>query len=338
MAITAITAIRATPHRLVVSFTEDNKAGVLYSWDILPAYVAMYNATYGSGAANQPFYQYLSMAHVAQADARTQFNRWYDVILTPKSGTAAPGTSVETRCGFVTYAAPIAEELITVSADAALAADGARVLSAGATAGTVPDVPRGLTFRITIATNPVTAGIARVVGVDASGTTVTEDVNLVTAVSITRYSTRGYASVTSITVIGLTGAGGAGDNLSVGVSSALGLPGCSDPVPASYSGIWTAVAADVDSIPVREAVAGYAATRGLVTPTTVPDGSRVFWFSYTYTLQPNGTTALPTILFDQNIAGAAVGNFRLEMTANKQAIADTAEYILDICFRHSVPL
>ena len=199
---------------------------------------------------------------------------------------ATATNNAETRTGQVVYAAPIAAELITISADAALAADGARVLTAGAIAETAPDVPRCLAVRVTIAVNAVTAGVLRIVGDDASGAARTEDVSLVTAISATINSTRAYSVVASATVVGLVGAGGAGDNLSVGVAAALGLPAVASHTCSAFAGILTAVAANVAGNPTREAVAGYDAANGTVTPTTAPDAARVFTFVYAYSITP----------------------------------------------------
>lgn len=203
------------------------------------------------------------------------------------AGTGATGgttatNAAEFRTGQVVYACPIAEELITVSADAPLNADGARVLTAGVTALTIPDVPRCLAIRATIAVNPITAGVARVVGKDASYKNVTEDVSLVTAVSATFRTTKAYSEITSITIVGLVGGGGAGDNLSVGQAVGFGLPAHGSLTASMFSGIVTSVAADVDSVPAREAVAGYDAANGWVAPTTAPDGTKVYWLLYTY--------------------------------------------------------
>jgi hypothetical protein len=93
-------------------------------------------------------------------------------------------------------------------------------------------------------------------------------------------------------VTGLVGAAGAGDNISIGQSPRLLLP---VPVGAtSIAGVFTSVADDVDSVPAREAVAGYGAT-GMVSPTTAPNGARVYWFGYRYELANDHTAGAVTI-------------------------------------------
>jgi hypothetical protein len=190
--------------------------------------------------------------------------------------TAIPlATSTETTFSRqVYYVNPIAEELITIAADA-LCANGVVVLTAAQ-----PDYPRCLALRITIAVNPITAGIATVVGVGPSGEAISEAVSLIAAISKTVYTDHAFATVTSITVSGKVGGAGAGDNLSVGVSSKLGLPASVSPAPTS----WAVHKANVAN--ANEAVGTVDADYGTIDPTTPPDATADFSFFYTYTVNP----------------------------------------------------
>lgn len=189
---------------------------------------------------------------------------------------ATAGTNVaEQRCGHVKYAAPIAAELITIKADAAVA-DGAIVVAAQ------PDFPRKLQVRITDANSSISAGTLTLVGVGPSGEAVTEEVAL-TGGTATKTTTYAYATVTSGTVAGLAGNEGA-DNLSIGVAAALGLPGCKTPASSAFA----VYKADVEN--ANEAVGTVDATAGTIVPTTAPNGARVFDFWYTYSVTPTQNT------------------------------------------------
>lgn len=206
---------------------------------------------------------------------------------TAADGTAASGATAgtnvaEERSGTIHYVMPIAEELVTIKADA-LCVDGAIVVAGQP--GT-----RGLALRITIAANPITAGNITLVGVGPSGEAISEVKSLITNVSVTLYTNHAFAKVTSGTVAGLVGGGGAGDNLSIGVSTKLGLVGCKVPAPTAWAVHKTTVAASTILGPVDEAVAGVDATYGTVSPTTAPNGAKCFDFYYTYTVTPTQNT------------------------------------------------
>ncbi len=177
-----------------------------------------------------------------------------------------PATTI---CGMTRFLNPIAEEYVSIVADV-LCADGAQIIAAQ------PDYPRALAINITIATNPITGGIATVVGVGASGEAVSEDVDITSAVTTIYHTDAAFSTVTSITVSGLAGGAGAGDNIGVGVDSKLGLPGSKSPVSGNFV-VYKTVVNDAD-----EAVAGVDATNGTVDPTTAPSGAADFQFYYTF--------------------------------------------------------
>lgn len=174
-------------------------------------------------------------------------------------------------CGVARFLNPIAEEYISVVADV-LAADGAQIIAGQ------PDYPRCLALNITIATNPITGGTATATGIGASGEAVVEAVDITSAVSQVLYTDAAFAQVTDITIAGLTGGAGAGDNIGVGVASRLGLPGSLNPTSSNFA-VYKTVVDDAD-----EAVAGVQAAFGTVDPTTAPDGAHDYQFHYTYRL------------------------------------------------------
>lgn len=51
---------------------------------------------------------------------------------------------------------------------------------------------------------------------------------------------------------------------------------------------------------------------------------------------PAGATAAPVPTLDPNVNGAAVGNFRLDIGVVKAANGDTAVFVVEIAFRHSI--
>ena len=204
----------------------------------------------------------------------------------PTGAAAQTATNAAEVCsGHVYYDAPIVAELITISADAALSADGARTIL------TSPGIPRGLAVRVTIdTTHAVTAGALNVVGIGPSGEAVTEAISLITAVSATVNSNNAFAKVTSATVAGLVQTGGAGnDSLSIGVSAKMGLVGNKTPA----SGTWVLFKTSVDA--VDETVAGLDATYGTVSPTSAANASRKFKFFYNYSVTPTQNSHTHTL-------------------------------------------
>ena len=53
---------------------------------------------------------------------------------------------------------------------------------------------------------------------------------------------------------------------------------------------------------------------------------------------PAGATGAPQVTLDPNISGALAGNFRLDIGCSKAADADTATFIVELSFRHSITL
>lgn len=83
-----------------------------------------------------------------------------------------------------------------------------------------PDVPRNITIAITDADVSITAFQITVAGVDGKGNSVSEVFNF--AGGLTQTGNIAFATITSVTVDSITGAG-AGDVLDVGIGSKLGL-------------------------------------------------------------------------------------------------------------------
>lgn len=242
------------------------------------------------GTANKGLEFYISTAPAAMGTNTVAFTL-VDTLVTLTDPTHAHGgttgsttatDTAEVRTGTAVFEAPIAAELITIAADAACA-DGAVILTAGAIAKTAPDYPRGLALRVTIAVNPITAGAATVLG-KMDGRAVTEEVSLITAVSATIDTVKAYSEITSITVHDLVGGGGAGDNLSVGVSALLGLPASGTFSAGAFTGIAEYNSAGVAAALARVAVGTVSAANGTWSPTNAPNAARCHRLDYTYSV------------------------------------------------------
>lgn len=167
----------------------------------------------------------------------------------------------------VMFSKPIAAELISIFADATMAA-GALALIANK-----PNVPCKLQVRLTCI-GGISAGVVTLVGVGADGAALTQAIPL-TGVTRTVVTTDAYATLTSATITAMAG-NVAGDHISIGCSGALGLP-----IPAGATGV-SVHKATVDY--VDEAVGTVDATARTVTPTTAANGTREFEFWYKYTV------------------------------------------------------
>jgi len=86
-----------------------------------------------------------------------------------------------------------------------------------------PDIPRNITIAVTDTTPSITAGTVTATGQDPSGVTVTEVLDLSSALTLT--GTKIFAKVTSVVAAGVTVLGGSGDEtIIVGVGAVIGLP------------------------------------------------------------------------------------------------------------------
>jgi len=96
-------------------------------------------------------------------------------------------------------------------------ADGALVIAAQ------PDVPRNVTATLTDADNSV-SGVLTIVGKDCRGRTITEVQTVVLGVGKAFVGTKIFASITSITITGTSGATPSTDVVTVGVGDVIGTP------------------------------------------------------------------------------------------------------------------
>jgi hypothetical protein len=96
-------------------------------------------------------------------------------------------------------------------------ADGALVIAAQ------PDVPRNVTATLTDADNSV-SGVLTIVGKDIRGRTITEVQTVVLGVGKAFVGTKIFASITSITITGTSGATPSTDVVTVGVGDVIGTP------------------------------------------------------------------------------------------------------------------
>lgn len=167
--------------------------------------------------------------------------------------------------------APIAAELVSIKA-AATPANGAVTIAAQ------PDFPRKLQVRIVIGTTTttaITAGNLAIVGIDASGNAISENVSLIQNASATVKIANAYAHVTSATVSGYAAAGsGTGNTLGIGVAADLGLP-----LPVGFVDlvVYKSNVGNAD-----EAVGTVDATAGTISPTSAPNASRNYDFYYSF--------------------------------------------------------
>lgn len=179
----------------------------------------------------------------------------------------------EFKCGSVYIPNPIAAELITLAADQALVNSTPITKTAAAIAGTAPDFPRKIQVRITDGDASISAGSITLVGTAWDGSVITEVIDISAGGTATHISTKVYATLTSATPGVLTGLG-AGDNVSIGVGAALGLP-----IPIGATNV--AVRKTCVDL-VNETVAGVDATAFSVSPTTAPDAAKDYLFYFIY--------------------------------------------------------
>jgi hypothetical protein len=86
-----------------------------------------------------------------------------------------------------------------------------------------PDVPRNITATLTDADDSVT-GVLTIVGTDIRGRAVTEVMTVTLGVGKAFVGTKIFASVTSCTISGTSGAEAAVDTVTVGVGDVIGTP------------------------------------------------------------------------------------------------------------------
>ena len=176
------------------------------------------------------------------------------------------------------------DAMIAKSANAAAAtlyAD-ASITNGNKVVAAQPDVPRKLLVFITDANSSITAGTVTLTGLDATGATVREVIDISNGGTKTYKTANAFAVLSTLVVAGLVGNAGA-DHLAVGVDSALGLP-----IPAgavvTVSKEAVVAAPTVSPLPVDETVGTVDQVARSVDPTTAPDGTKGlhFWFGWTW--------------------------------------------------------
>lgn len=241
-----------------------------------------------TGASNVQIVGQVSIDAVAGAiafDLQSQATSIWGTDSLQGTTSATAGTDVaEARSGQTVCSAPIVQSAnaaaCTIVTDV-LAANGAQTIAAQ------PGTPRKLLLFITDANASISAGTLDIVGVDPSGTARTESIAL-TGGTASKTSTWAYATLTSATVTGLAGQG-AGDNIALGVSNALGLVGCKTPASSAFA-VFKVV---VDG--ANDVVGTVDATAGTLTPTTAPNGSRVFLIFCTFAVTTTQNTHTHTL-------------------------------------------
>lgn len=134
-----------------------------------------------------------------------------------------------------------------------------------------PDVPRNVKLTITDGNASISAYSITVAGKAADGTTITE--NFTFADGLTPAGSKVFASITSVTIDSIVG-DGAGDTLDMGFGSKLGVP-----VMYGATGL---VVTNLQVDGTVEAASATDTTNNSFTPTTAPNGTKIFrvWFGY----------------------------------------------------------
>ena len=209
------------------------------------------------------------------------------------TGTTAASTATVTAMVFadsVHYEAPITADLVAIVDTLDPIADGALTIIANSL-----DFPRKLQVRIVDANASISAGVVTLVGVGVRGQALSQAIPL-TGGTQTVVTTDAFASLTSATVTALAGAA-AGDTISIGPGTALGLPGTKTPT----AGTFAVHKSNVTN--VNETVGTVDATAGTIIPTSVPNGTRTYDFWYTYTATPTQASHTHTITTDSEVTG-----------------------------------
>lgn len=306
MAVLSITTLHYSPYRLVVAVDEDDKASAPFTWDVLATYVA------AGGSTSAAFYTYLTTAFTNQAAARTKFRQNYDPICSPLTAIGSGAGSGDTL-------------LANQTNYGALAAAGTNYVAqfaAGAPIDSIGPFTNLLPFRVPQivlgggGANPV---IYTLTGTDFKGLPQTRTI---TATGPGTYvGDRAFSTITRLQ--SNVNPGGTTD-LQTGPGFGTGWAFADTTVIVGVNG-----AAEVPT-----AVNGAS---GTVIPASAPNGARIFTVQGKLQHSHSYNTVAPQLVIDQNVSAPNVaGNFRLTLTANKAVITDTATWILDVVFRHSV--
>jgi hypothetical protein len=160
-------------------------------------------------------------------------------------------------------------------------------LSAGPTTLTIaaqPDVPRQLAVLLNM-TGTLTAGSLGLTYTANDGTTQTDIFNFAgTVTSATQYTSKGVEHLTSGTIYA-SAAGGSAQVIQIGTNNVLALP-----LDTSFTSLSVTKETKITptagtlglSVPADETVGTLVVASGLITPTTVPDGTHGLSFGYSY--------------------------------------------------------
>lgn len=188
------------------------------------------------------------------------------------AGTVATNDAVP-MVGTANYFNPVAAE--ATAGAATLVAD-VVVTDVALTIAAQPTVPVRLNIMITDGDSSISAGTLAIVGLDAAGQSITENVVL-TGGTATKTTSKAFGHITSATVSGLAGNTGA-DKVAIGMSAQFGVP-----LPTGFSAF---AAAYIYCNGVKEAIAAQDATYGIVGPTTAPNGTHDYYLVYKYAMTP----------------------------------------------------
>lgn len=134
-----------------------------------------------------------------------------------------------------------------------------------------PDKPRNVKLTITDGNTSILTYSITVAGKAIDGTTISETFTF--ADGLTPAGSKVFASITSVTINSITG-DGAGDTLDMGYGSKLG-------VPVPY-GAQSLVITNLSVDGVADAVSATDQTNNSFTPTTAPNGTKIFAAAFGY--------------------------------------------------------
>jgi len=204
---------------------------------------------------------------------RTTSSGTASITMSGNTAATTATNSAMAKVGTANYFNPVAAE---ATAGAATLVLDVVVSDVALTIAAQPTVPVRLNIMITDADSSISAGTLAIVGLDAAGQSITENV-LLTGGTATKTTSNAFGHITSATVSGLAGNTGS-DKVAIGMSAQFGVP-----LPTGFSSF---VAAYLYCNGVKEAIAAQDATYGIIGPTTAPNGTNDYYLVYKYAMTP----------------------------------------------------
>lgn len=191
--------------------------------------------------------------------------------------------AVPRRAQYTTPGAPVAQGTAVIGASVSL-------VTGNTVSLTQPDMARQAVVVVNVgggSTNTLTAGIVSLNYVANDSTTQIDNLNfgaLLSGGTLTLSSSKGVEHLNSVTVVGPV-AGGSAPVFVVGTNNMLAVPlepGAVDFAVIKETKILFSVGTLGISVPSDETIGSIQTSTGMITPTTVPNGSNWLSFGYTY--------------------------------------------------------